>query len=271
MKLCKQRVFTIHRFYDSSEMDLWTPLANWFEQNTINSKNRYRTLVITGGEIDVRAHFWRHIPRHYQDKNSIVNYVQSIAVKFYQSLVTVCEKYDIKKVVVWGAPVAGERAQYNSEHPFVGSSQTRNRLVHIWNREFIRIIENDPRISLATAYYNFIDPSNYSTVDPSPSHDGVHWHDSYGPIFWEKLIQPCIDGNKIAAGTNWNDMYNDQFDIVELISQGNQQYDTWARTDQISNLDAIDRHVTIKEQSYSWVKAEHRGLLPLQYNEIVIQ
>jgi hypothetical protein len=66
-------------------------------------------------------------------------------------------------------------------------------------------------------------------------------------------------------------MYNDQFDIVESISQGNQQYDTWARTDQISNLDAIDRHVTIKEQSYSWVKAERRGLLPLQYNEIVIQ
>ena len=271
VRLCKQQAFTIHRFSDFDEVDLWSPLANWFEQNTTNSLTPCRTLVITGGEIDVRAHFWRHIPRHYQGKNSILSYVQSVAVRFYQSLVTVCEKYGIKKVVVWGAPVAGERAQYNSEHPFVGSSQTRNRLVHIWNREFIRIIENDPRISLATAYYNFIDPSNYSTVNPSPSHDGVHWHDSYGPVFWEKLIQSCIDGNKIAAGTNWNDMYNDQFDIVESTSQGTRQYDTWARTDQISNLDAIDRHIVINDQSYSWVRAENRNLLPSQYTEIVLQ
>jgi hypothetical protein len=271
MRLCNQRAFTIYRFTDFNETDLWSPLVNWFEQNTINSQDPCRTLVIAGGEIDIRAHFWRHIPRHYQGKDSIVNYIQSVAVKFYQSLATVCNRYNIRRVVVWGSPVAGERAQYNSEHPFVGPSQTRNRLIHIWNREFVRAIENDARISLATAYYNFIDPSNYSTVNPSPSHDGVHWHDSYGPVFWEKLIQPCIDGNKIAAGMNWNNMYNDQFDIVESISNGNQQYDTWARTDQISNSSVIDRQITINGQSYSWIRAEHRDLLPSQYNELIIQ
>jgi hypothetical protein len=271
MSLCNEQAFTIHRFSNFNEVDLWSPLSKWFEHHTINSQDPYKILVVTGGEIDIRAHFWRHIPRHYQGKGSILDYVQSVAVKFYQSLATVCDKYDIRKVVVWGVPVAGERAQYNSEHPFVGSSQTRNRLVHIWNREFIRIIENDPRISSATAYYNFIDLSNYSTVDPSPSHDGVHWHDRYGPVFWEQFIQPCIDGNKIAVGPQWNNIYNDQFDIVESISQGNQQYDTWARTDQISNLNIIDRHVIIKGQSYSWVKAEYRNLLPFQYSEIEIQ
>ena len=266
-----QRPFTIYRFSDVNDLDLWSPLSKWFEYHTVNLQDPYKILVVSGGEIDVRAHFWRHIPRHYQGKDSILNYVQSVAVKFFQSLVKICDKYNIKKVVVWGAPISGERAHYSSKYPFVGSSQTRNRLVHMWNREFARVIETEPRISLATAYYDFIDPTNYSTVNPSPSHDGVHWHDSYGPVFWEKLIQPCIDGNKIAVGKYWNNMYNDQFDIVENISQGTQQYDTWVRTDQISNLDVIDQHVIIKEQSYSWVRAEYRNLLPSQYIEIAIR
>jgi hypothetical protein len=271
LRTCNPWLFTAHRFTDPADTNFWSVVNSWFTKHTIDYSDPAKVLVITGGEIDIRAHFWRHIPRHYQGKDSIVNYVRSLAVKFYQTLSVVCNRYNIERAVVWGAPVAGERAQYNSEHPFSGSSQTRNRLIHIWNREFVKAIESDSRISLATAYYNFIDPANYSTVDPSPSHDGVHWHDSHGPVFWEKLIQPCIDGNKIAVGANWNTMYNDQFDIVEFISNGNQQYDTWARTDQISNSSIIDRQITINGQSYSWIRADHRALLPSQYNELIIQ
>ena len=263
---CNSTVFTIHKFTDPTELDLWSKLEPWLASKAGTSSS----LIISGGEIDIRAHFWRHIPRAYTNADNIITYVSGIASKFYNALVLAREKYQLENIVIWSAPVAGERADYNYDVPFVGSSQTRNILVHLLNKSLLECIKNDSRVTLATAYYNFIDPNTYFTTQPNPSHDGVHWYESFGPMCWEQLICPALSGNSMV-GDNFNIMKNDKFDIVETVSNGTQKYDTWARTDQLKNNDIDTRTVIIKDTSYSWIKADQRSLLPEQYKELAIQ
>ena len=42
------------------------------------------------------------------------------------------------------------------------------------------------------------------TVEPSPSHDGVHWHDNFGQVFWNNLVAPALNNPGIYFGNNWN-------------------------------------------------------------------
>lgn len=261
-RLCKSGIMTIHRFTDPNDTDLWNALDPWF----VNTQGNH--LVISVGEIDIRAHFWRHLPRHYESPQSILDFVDANALKFYQGLDFVCKKYSIGRVVVWGAPVAGVGAHYNFEVPFSGPSQTRNRLVHLWNKSFVKLIQSDPRISFASAFYNFIDPTTYSTVIPSPSHDGVHWHHSHGTQFWNMLIKPALDGTNLCVGDNWNIMADDNFDMADSISYGEHRYDSWVRTDQVINLEEIHKTIIINGNPYSWISADQRNLLPEKYLEL---
>jgi len=254
---CDLKVFTAHRFVNPDDIDLWSKLTPWFEQQTVDNK----TLIITSGEIDIRAHYWKHMLPY----GDLIQYITDTAAKFYQTLSQLVEKYKLERVVVWGAPVAEERARYVSEYPFGGSSYTRNLIVHYWNKEFNRISFDDPVITLATAYYNFINFDTYQSLEPSGSHDGVHWHPNSGPAFWEHFITPAISGNMIVI-TN-----DDTVALVEQTSTGEHQYDTWARTDQLLSLDNISKSVIIKDNSYSWVRAEQRNQLPQQYRELGLQ
>lgn len=261
-RLCKSGIMTIHRFTDPTDTDLWNALDPWFNNTQGNQ------LVISVGEIDIRAHFWRHIPRHYQSLQSILDFVDENTLKFYQRLDFICKNYSIDRIVVWGAPVAGVGAHYNFEVPFSGPSQTRNRLIHLWNKSFFKLTQTDPRISFASAFYNFIDPNTYSTVTPNPSHDNVHWHDSYGTQFWNSLVRPSLDGTNLCLGEHWNTMFNDRFDITESISHGEYQYDSWIRTEQIINHEESYKKIIINGQSYSWITANQRNLLPEKYLEL---
>lgn len=257
---CNLELFTTKRFLDDNDTDLWNHLTPWFQNNQAD------TLMITSGEIDVRAHFWRHLPRHYNSQLDVEGFVKENAQKFYVKLCHLSNLYNIKKIIVWGAPTAGEKAVYNSSYPFVGSSKTRNILTHIWNREFAKLTDNDTRFSLCSVFYHFIQ-DDYITVGHSPSHDGVHWESSLGNVFWDNFIKPALNGYGIFAELKWNDLFNDQFDIIEQSSQGRFKYDTWARTDQL--LNSLDSTVVdINGQSYTFVKAEYRNLLPDTYTEL---
>ena len=266
MSQCQSSIFTLHRFTNQSDVDLWAKLDPWLQHHTRTASS----LIITGGEIDVRAHFWKHIPRSYINPSDITTYISNIASQFCQTLVAVIEKYQLENIVIWGAPVAGERADYNFEVPFVGSSQTRNILLHLWNKSLLECIKDNPKIALATAYYNFINPDTYFTVQPNPSHDGVHWHHNFGTTFWEQLISPALNGDT-TLGNTFNIIKDDCFKIVETLSTGNQKYDSWVRTDQFRNTDAEARQLIINSISYSWVSADQRSLLPDQYSELTIQ
>jgi hypothetical protein len=95
----------------------------------------------------------------------------------------------------------------------------------------------------------------------------VHWHHSFGNLFWEKFIDPALQGSSVA-GHNFDIMTSDQFDISAIDSTGDQQYDTWVQTDQIKNSNIDLRQVIINDVSYSWLTDNHRMLLPEQYKEI---
>lgn len=266
---CDQWLFTSYRFTNPADFDLWSNINSWLSSNTINSSNPSKILVITGGEIDIRAHYWRHIPREYQHSTDIVKYVERHAVQFFNTIKTVCNTYKLDHVVVWGSPVAGEKAQYNNEYPFSGSSQTRNKLIHMWNVAFGKLIANSTQVSLASAYYDFIN-LDYTTITPSPSHDGVHWHDSYGPVFWENIILPATTNNGIFLGKNWEIMRNETFSITETSSQGTQKYDTWVRFNQLNDTNEFNQLAYVNGNTYVWVTANDRSRLPEQYMELTI-
>lgn len=270
LRKCNPWLFTTHRFTNPSDINLWDIVDSWIIKHTLNCIDPAKVLVITGGEIDIRAHFWRHIPRHYKTARDIEQFIEHHALTFFNTLDTVCKKYNLAHVVVWSSPVAGEKAQYNNEHPFTGSSQTRNRLIHMWNVAFANLIIDADRFSLASAFYEFINP-DYTTVHPTPSHDGVHWHDSYGPIFWENIILPAIKNRGLYLDQKWNSMCNDSFDITETLSQGTQMYDSWVRTDQIKTSEVLEQIITINGNTYVWVTADKRALLPEQYIELSLK
>jgi hypothetical protein len=257
---CSLDLFTTHRFLDDSDRDLWSRLTPWFENNKAHA------LIITAGEVDIRAHYWRHIPRSYSVKEDIVSYVSSLAERFYSKLCHVSDTYGLEKIVIWGSPTCRERAPYNSEYPFVGSAKVRNILTHVWNRELCKSIQKDHRFSFASAFYNFID-KDYITLPHSPSHDGVHWSNSQGSLFWNTLILPALSVHGIIAGGEWSGMLSDEFDMAEYESIGNDRYDTWARTDQL--LAPTDsRVVEVNKISYTFVRADDRRLLPARYTEL---
>jgi hypothetical protein len=260
---CDLGLFTTKRFLDDDDVDLWSRLTPWFQNNKSD------TLVITSGEIDVRAHFWRHLPRHYTSQQDITTYVRNNVEQFYNKLCKISDLYNIKKIIVWGAPTAGEKAAYNSSYPFVGSSKTRNILTHIWNREFSKFVEIDHRFSLCSAFYHFIE-DDYTTSNHSPSHDGVHWEASLGNMLWTNCISIALNKSGLVLGVKWNSVVNDQFDITESASRGLSKYDTWVRTDQpIVGLESPT--INLRGKPYTFVKSEHRVLLPDTYNEIGLE
>jgi hypothetical protein len=81
---------------------------------------------------------------------------------------------------------------------------------------------------------------------------------------------PALNNPGTYVGDNWNNMYNHQFDVSTTESNGEQQYDTWALAEHISNFEQIQHTVSINDQRYSWVPADLRSLLPAQYNELGI-
>lgn len=268
---CNPYIFTSYRFINSQDIDLWSKLDYWFSSYTTNSSSPAKILIITAGEIDIRVHYWRHIPRQCLTTLDLLQFIKDRAVAFYNKLTEVRSKYNLDHIIVWGAPVAGEKAQNNSEYPFSGSSLTRNKIIHLWNREFANLIIANKQFSLASAYYDFINPVDYSTLLPYPSHDGVHWIDSYGSIFWEKIITPAMSKQGLFFGEQWNKMCNDKFYMSEEVSQGIQQYDTWARSDQCLNINGIEHHTQINSHYYSWIKSEYRSKLPDQYTELSLK
>jgi len=261
---CKSNVLTIQRFTDSTDSDLWNALDPWLKNSPKSS------LIISVGEIDIRAHFWRHIPRHYKDSKSVLEYINLNVLNFYNSLVSTYEKYNLETIVVWGSPVAGDGASYNFMVPFSGSAPTRNLLIHLWNKSFTKIIKNNSRISFATAYYDFVDLTTYSVVMPSPSHDGVHWRDSYRHKFWEKLIMPALSGKSFVDSEHLDAMTEDNVFIADTVSSGMYQYDTWVCTDQIKESSGMKQTI-INETSYSFITATQRKLLPEYYNELSLK
>ena len=187
-------VFTIPRL---AAMDnwhtLWPTLATWL------SSASGQDLVVSVGEIDIRAHAWRHYPR-VMNSQSVNDYIYDLAGRHYASLVRIVRNHRLNRCVLWGAPPAYDNMLYNKDWPYSGSTQTRNRCIHLFNSEFQRLVSANPTngVGFATAYYAYVD-SDFNYVN-DPSHDGVHYRNRLGPVFWSDLVMPAFSRGLGIAG-----------------------------------------------------------------------
>jgi len=187
-------VFTIPRL---ANFDGWTGL--WPTLDTWLSAAPGQDLVVSVGEIDIRAHAWRHYPRVMYSK-TINDYINDLAGLHYATLVRIQRKYRLNRCVLWGAPPAHDNKLYNQDWPFSGSTHVRNRCIHLFNSEFQRLVLANPTngVGFATAYYAHVN-SDFNYVN-DPSHDGVHYRNRLGPVFWSDLVMPAFEQRLGIAG-----------------------------------------------------------------------
>ena len=253
---------TIYRLLNKEDTDIQTKVHSWLLHQSLYSK----CLIVSTGEVDIRAHFWRHIPRNYNGSEDIENFIKLKSLEYFNFLVSLANTYGFEKIIIWGAPTSQEKAMYNSSYPFAGSASIRNKLIHLWNKFLYEYTKTDSRIIITTAFYEFIDPVSYSTLPSIPSQDGVHWNSNLSSSFWKQFILPAIHENISIINKNWRDMLNHKFEISEIISDGRFQYDSWVDSSYISNLNS--RQTTVNKKDYYWVTADKRNQLPEQYKEL---
>lgn len=237
-------VFTIPRL---TNFESWTAL--WPTLDTWLSAAPGQDLVVSIGEIDIRAHAWRQYPRVMYSK-TINEYINELAGTLYSTLVRIVRKYRLNRCVLWGAPPAHDNKLYNADWPFSGSTGVRNRCVHLFNSEFQRLVLANPTngIGFATAYYAFVDSEFNSTNNPS--HDGVHYRDSYGPSFWTNLVLPAFE---YGVGIVGQPLLDGEYSVVARAKTvGVRLADTW-----ISGPGVAEEHaVEFQGQTYYYVKKD---------------
>ena len=127
--------------------DLWTRLDPWLASRT------GQDLVVSLGEIDIRAHHWRHIPRYNLPPEQ---YVQTAALSLFRAIGHAVNLYGLKSATLWGPPPAAEarHGAYNHTYPLAGDIATRNRIIHRFNREYVGFLEPGGVMRFASAFYD---------------------------------------------------------------------------------------------------------------------
>ena len=225
-------VFTIPRL---AAMDNWHTL--WPTLDTWLSSAHGQDLVISISEIDIRAHAWRHYPR-VMNSQSVNDYIYDLARKHYATIVRIQRKYRLNRCVLWGAPPAYDNMLYNKDWPYSGSTQTRNRCIHLFNCEFQRLVSANPTngVGFATAYYAFVDP--YFNYINDPSHDGVHYRNRLGPVFWSDLVLPAFSQGVCSAGRHLPEV---EYSVVSVRKDnGVRLADTWISADSVTGEHSVE-------------------------------
>lgn len=256
--------FTARRFADPDFSELWSGLGPWLEAHRDRD-----CLVLSSSEIDIRAHFWRHIPRAIGQGMSLENFITSKAVELLTGILRVQRTYQIAKIVLWTAPPATANTHYNPDWPFVGSVSTRNVLIHLFNLEFQRQISQNPGVFLATGFYDYIDPVTYLPQDHIAS-DGVHWDSSLRDQFWQQHVLPVTQGQTVDLGPAYHTMSQHRPRFVEHVASPEWLYDTWIRTEDLSQSLDTDPRAQVQGQDYSRIYIRDRSRFPGSYRELAL-
>lgn len=237
-------VFTTPRL---TNFEGWTSL--WPTLDTWLSAAPGHDLVVSIGEIDIRAHAWRQYPRVMYSK-TINDYIKELANSVYSTLVRIQRKYRLNRCVLWGAPPAHDNKLYNADWPFSGSTGVRNRCVHLFNCEFQRLILANPTngVGFASAYYAFVD-SEFNSIN-DPSHDGVHYRNSYGSQFWTKLVLPAFEHGISIVGQPLEER---EYKVVARArTMGVRLSDTWISGDGVTG----EHSVEFQGRTYYYVRKD---------------
>jgi hypothetical protein len=245
--------------------ELWTKLDPWLT----NCKGM--DLVVCLGEIDIRAHYWRQLPRYNLPPEQ---YVQSSALALYRAIGHAVNLYELNSATLWASPPAAEARQgaYNHTYPFAGDIATRNRIIHLFNREFVGFLEPQGPIRFASAFYDYVDSGTYTTLGHTPT-DGIHYRgDQYGRFFSE-LIEPCIGGEtvRVSNSENFTQMHKHQFGITsKLMTRDQGNYDTWVKNDGIKYQVADLTQIHFMGEAYTFMPWTQRLNLQDEYTELTL-
>lgn len=256
--------FTARRFADPDFGELWSWMSPWLDQH-----RGADTLVLSASEIDIRAHFWRHIPRAVTQGISLSAFITSKAVELLTAVYRVQRTWDIGRVVLWTAPPATANTRYNPDWPFVGSVQTRNTLIHRFNLEISQQILGNPGVGLATGFYDYIDPETYLARDHIPS-DGVHWHSSLRDQLWTNHVLPAVQGQSIDLGAAYSQMSQHLPRFDEATATPTWLYDTWIRTEDLKESLDTDPRACINGLDYSRIYLRDPTRFPDCYRELIL-
>lgn len=226
--------FTTQRLCDESYSPIWQGLDAWLRTRADT------TLLLCCNEVDMRGHYWRHLPRSGKTTQQFVN---ELATVLYNRCCELADRYSLTRVVLWGAPPACSRTNNNHHWPFVGSVCTRNRLIEQFNREFIKIAVSSGRdtVGFSTAFYEFLDSDSWFAVNHRPT-DGVHWDGTRFDDFHE-LIKPVLEGNQLVSimnHTHYDQIGERTYRIARREREEiNILYDNWIDRDLPAVTDAV--------------------------------
>jgi len=212
-------------------------------------QNKARYVVMSLGGLDIRAHWWKHIPENTVSPEA---YIQKRAEDFYRALKTTADLYGLEKIVVWGAPPAIHDVQFVPQYPYYGSAITRNMIKHIFSRAFIDCVDRDigeTRIGHATRFYDYVLP-DYQATSAVPLGDGVHYSHTVTDLLWD-TINPVIFGDlKNYTGSLFDSMREDQFEIQTATVDRTILYNTWVLAAHIKNPHRYTRKVSLSGADY---------------------
>lgn len=207
---------TARRFANFAFLDLWSRLDPWLSQYADH------TLVLCVNEIDIRVHYWRHLPRSGQ---SCDHYVKDLAQQLFASISEVVIKYKLAQCLLWGAPPAQARSGYNRDWPYCGPTQVRNKLIHLFNYFFHGLVRTNPesRVKFVTAFYDYVDLDFQSPNFVSS--DGVHYNQDQADRLWDRIQLATLSQSMDLDFSQ----YPLQFEYYQAACADSQhtQYDAW--------------------------------------------
>jgi hypothetical protein len=206
---------------------VWSRLVEWLGSGQPGS-----AMVVSLNEVDIRAHYWRHIPRG----DNPHEYVRARVHAFYHRLLELRKLGNLERIVLWGAPPACLNITNNPHWPFVGPPATRNRIVDLFNREFAQLCGSGGPVVFATGFYQYMDMESYEPSGHIPS-DGVHWAGSLTGEFWNELIAPAVSGVQQAIPSGPDYVFG--YSTVRNLDQ----YDSWIRVDSGSGYEHTAEHL----------------------------
>jgi hypothetical protein len=230
-------------------------------------------VILCIGEVEIRAHWWKHIPFEYSKGTDCNFYIKECAEKLYQAIKTTVDRYGFSSIVLWGAPPATSRTDYNPVWPFIGSVSTRNILTHLFNSAILECINQDPnetRIKFATGFYDYIDPLTYLPTLDIPS-DGVHWAPPLRDFIWN-IVSTLLTGDyRIYVHPLFDQLRTQSFKISSTIAKPTWLYDTWISGKDLQNPEEHSRKIAINNEEYYLLRLENQNAFPSSYTELCLE
>jgi len=276
---------------DLADPDAWCwPTLNPFLKYHVD--RGFDTIILTINEVELRAHYWKHIVEAVcNDGTTADSFIKEYAITCRKNVKNFLKKYKLKKAIIWGPPPA---SMYNPPWaqdetfpwPFIGSSQTRNIMYHMFNMHFIEAIKDDKDIGFATIFYSCIlrdyilggntevvvEGKTYTTNIIVP--DGIHLRNI--PEMYKNchdIMAPVMSGEKkVNMHDNFNNFKDDEFilstrsipptpsiayitnEIAYTRKPTNLTYDTWVKVDDIKVKNYDPRSVKFEDNEYHFLR-----------------